>query len=602
MSFKTKLIVAYSVLIIALSVTFSIVFLQFTNSFYTEDAKSNIQALSERMSMQLDELVRPMEFLSLHFLSDFDNWHAIYTLTTIDKKTALGLNYSNRARADLQRKMYAYSIDKNFSRFSFFTKSGDFITSAYKIESKDPLASIQDLEWYLRHADSLNGKPILLPVHQDSWAKTGPQNVFSLLRSVRGMNNASYLEVQRSSVELENIFDTQEIDGASVIAMTEYGEILYTNIENPVDLAWLTNLIADTLLNEPVSLNHPETNEKVFTSACKSDYTGVTVFLMQDTVFLQNNIDIVKNLMFILSISIILVSVLYIYIMSNQLTKPLRNLRKKFETTSLVNLNPDMSHEKSNDEIEVLNKSYLDMLSRLQESIEKEKQMLLMSAQANFDSLQAQVNPHFIYNTLNIISNRGIENQDETICDICDCLADMLRYSTNTKKSQTKIFDELVYLKKYIYLLKQRYEDKLECNIEVSDEIYDQYIPKMLLQPLIENCINHGFSEDINQMRIKIKGYVDGNWWFVTIEDNGKGFDNEMLEFLKDSFSKYSKDIRNNYKNPEMEIGGLGLINIYCRILLTFQDDFIFNIGNLENGGAFVMIGVKKETEMKCRC
>jgi len=592
MAFKTKLIVAYSVLIVVLTITFSVVYLQYMSNFYMDKAKTDARALSERMSKQMDELVRPMEFLSLHFLSDFDNWNAIYTLSTVNRSTPAGQKYANEARSLLQRKMYAYSIDRNFSRFSFFDDSGDLISSSYRTESKTHFVPGQEIEPYLERAIALNGQPLLIPTHPDTWSVSEPRAVFSLLRAVRSMDEYSYLEVQRSQEELENIFNIETNPNASVIVLTDYGEVLYTNISNPATRSYFTDFLA-TSPGEPFFLRHPETGREMLAASSQSDYTGLRTFLIQDTSFLQDNIDIVRNLMLTLSVTMVLVSILYIYIMSNRLTKPMRSLRKQIESTSLFNLDHTWTPEDSYDEIEALNRSYSDMLARLKESITRENRIALLNAQANFDSLQAQVNPHFLFNILNIISNRGMENHDETICDICDCLAAMLRYSTNTKESQATMFDELAYLENYIYLLKQRYEHKLEYSIDVSEEIYGQKVPRILLQQLVENSINHAFSNGVDQMRIDVKGYAKNGWWYITVSDNGKGFDEKKLEELEGSFAVCREDILHNYTKPAAEIGGLGLSNLYCRMLLIFRDDFVFRMNNTPAGGAIILIGAK---------
>ncbi len=109
-----------------------------------------------------------------------------------------------------------------------------------------------------------------------------------------------------------------------------------------------------------------------------------------------------------------------------------------------------------------------------------------LQLQAQLDMLQAQVNPHFIYNTLNVISSRGILDDDEVICDICDDLAGMLRYSTDTEKKTATIRMELEYLRKYFSLMKYRYEYKLEYAIEMDPEIDEQWIPKLTVQQFVE--------------------------------------------------------------------------------------------------------------------
>ncbi len=166
-----------------------------------------------------------------------------------------------------------------------------------------------------------------------------------------------------------------------------------------------------------------------------------------------------------------IISMAFVIIISRRLTKPIHELRTFMEHTQIENMDKTFRLEMPNDEIEALNKSYQNVLKRLQEAIVKEKRMAILQLQAQFDSLQAQVNPHFLYNVLNVISNRGIISGDETICEICGSLAAMLRYSTNTKERYATICEELNYLEQYFYLLKSRYQHKISFKIQVEEEI-----------------------------------------------------------------------------------------------------------------------------------
>ncbi len=99
--------------------------------------------------------------------------------------------------------------------------------------------------------------------------------------------------------------------------------------------------------------------------------------------------------------------------------------------------------------------------------------------------LQAQVNPHFLYNVLNVLSSRGIVSGDEVICDICSSLAGMLRYSTDNINRQARLSEEIQYLKEYFYLLKSRYDYKLNYIIEIEETLNNEVIPKITLQQIV---------------------------------------------------------------------------------------------------------------------
>mgnify|MGYP000223065698 CR=1 FL=1 len=128
--------------------------------------------------------------------------------------------------------------------------------------------------------------------------------------------------------------------------------------------------------------------------------------------------------------------------------------------------------------------------SYMEERVRREKEL----NETQIAMMQSQLNPHFLYNVLNVISSRGIMDGDEEICEICGCLAAMLRYSTNTKERYATVEKELEYLERYIFLLKSRYEHRLEVEVECEESVKHEQLPKIVLQQLVENSIQHGYN------------------------------------------------------------------------------------------------------------
>lgn len=253
----------------------------------------------------------------------------------------------------------------------------------------------------------------------------------------------------------------------------------------------------------------------------------------------------------------------------------------------------------SNDEIEALYISYKDVLNRLRASILKEKQISLLSLQAQFDLLQAQVNPHFIYNVLNVISNRGMVADDEVVCEICSDLAGMLRYSTNTKEKYAAVCQEMEYLKLYLRLLKHRYDYKLSYRIDIDQELYHCTLPKLVLQQIVENAINHGYKGSTDVIRVEISGRKAENGWFLKVHDDGQGITKEKLEEIYQKFHSVRKKLTVSRSNVELQIGGMGLVNTYARLYLYYNENMRFEILPAEGKGTDVIISVTEESVKK---
>lgn len=272
--------------------------------------------------------------------------------------------------------------------------------------------------------------------------------------------------------------------------------------------------------------------------------------------------------------------------------KPIRLLQTFMENIQLNNMQAEIPEKISNDEIEALYISFQDLLRRLDESIVKERRLSVLQLQSQFDLLQAQVNPHFIYNVLNVISNRGIENDDEVICDICSDLAGMLRYSTNTKEKYATVEEEKQYLEKYLGLLKYRYDYKLTYEIKIEATVYDKMLPKIVIQQIVENSITHGYAASADIIRITIEGYEDEKGWHIRVCDNGCGVSEVTLAGIDRSMEEIRRKLRENREHVEMEIGGMGLVNTYARLYLLYADTLMLKICSNEGNGTEVVLSV----------
>ncbi len=184
--------------------------------------------------------------------------------------------------------------------------------------------------------------------------------------------------------------------------------------------------------------------------------------------------------------------------------------------------------------------------------------------QARMNALQMQINPHFIYNTLNIISAKGMECGSEEIIDICDQFARMLRYSSDLRSKTASLGEELQNARCYLQLVKVRYEDQLHYVIDVPENMNDLILPKLTLQPIVENALTHGFAGRTDPREVRILGQMESGMLLLTIRDNGNGFSAESMQRLRTAFHQMEQDFTRFVAE-----GGehLGLINTYLRLL-----------------------------------
>lgn len=592
MSFQTKLFLTYYLLIILLVVILGLCFYHYASKVYEDNAFSNLEVIVDKMSQQLDHLIQPMDLITTYLLSTEGFMSSVVSLATIDRTNPQNQLYISESRATIYGNVLNYTTDKNFYRVSFFNREGDFLTSNFKVKNinKNVREFINNLKW-IDQADAAKGKVIVIPPYTDPWSVSPKAKVFGIARSIQGFKSGiGYIEVQNPYTELEKIFAIPD-DNMKVLALTKTGEVFFSNGEVDEALISYSEKVDSRRKRYSSMERNPLTGAQEFVVAAMSDYTGVKILLVQDRNALLKPLTNVINISIAIFVIILIVSLGYIYIFSRQLAKPVRELKEKMESTELENLPEKITFESSNDEFEALNRSFQHLRERLNEAIKREIKAQTLQIQASFDSLQAQVNPHFLYNILNVLSNKGIVNEDYEICEICDSIAAMLRYSTSTLKRTATIAEELEHTRKYLMLMKKRFEHRLEFEINVDSGIYNAIIPKIVLQQIVENSINHGFENLQTIMRISVKGYASEGWWYIEITDNGQGFAPDVLNQLKTKMEEVKKELSGAESYKGLEIGGMGLINTYARLLLFLDGKFVFKLENAEDGGAKVTIG-----------
>lgn len=186
-------------------------------------------------------------------------------------------------------------------------------------------------------------------------------------------------------------------------------------------------------------------------------------------------------------------------------------------------------------------------------------------------------------------------NDDQEVCELCIRFSKMLRYISDYTKDIYSVEDEVSHLRNYAFLIQKRYEGRMDITISADESLLKEQIPKFTLQPLVENCINHGFSAAVDHFAVNtcIAGTPES--WKIRIVDNGSGFTQESLALIAEQLLKADRDLENQNEIINRKIGKLAISNIYIRCRILYRDRFHFTYGNNEDGpGAFVQIEIKK--------
>ena len=266
---------------------------------------------------------------------------------------------------------------------------------------------------------------------------------------------------------------------------------------------------------------------------------------------------------------VVLVLLSAVYLITKRITAPLVRLSESVRQTTLDNVPSYLDNYERVDEVRELSAAFNAMLERLNKSLAYEKRAYLLA-------LQSQMDPHFLYNILAIISGMGAESGNDRIADICGKVSAIMRYNTTFGSGYVTLEDELNNAKDYLELMKLRYEDYFYYKIQVIDSLKPMKLPRQVLQPILENCFEHGFKAVPPPWNIEIAAGVEGGRWYIRVSDNGAGFQETEIEELKRKVDEYSKNLPDNY--ADLKIGGLGLINTILRLKLMWGDGIEYHV------------------------
>lgn len=287
--------------------------------------------------------------------------------------------------------------------------------------------------------------------------------------------------------------------------------------------------------------------------------------------------EIVNNLKFLIILSLIVISlsIFFVLITSKKISEPILEMTSYMKEVEKGNLDVYIESNR-NDEIGHLSRGFNDMTKELKRLIEEDYKKELLVQEAEFKALKSQVNPHFLYNSLGLISWMARLGEGEDVVKATDALAKFFRYSVNNIEDMVPIKKEFEQIKSYLTIQDYRYKDRFTININIDENILDFHILKLMLQPLVENAIIHGLEKKIGKGILIINAFEVSDNLCFEIKDNGVGFE------------------KNNNSTGE----GVGINNVDKRIKLFYGQDFGVTYKREAEFTVFSIIVPKKEYEI----
>ena len=250
----------------------------------------------------------------------------------------------------------------------------------------------------------------------------------------------------------------------------------------------------------------------------------------------------------------------------------------------------------------VLTPTMREQMEMLERMLHSPQLMDLNKRQAQYLALQNQINPHFLYNTLESIRGEALIAGLDSVADMTESLAKFFRYTITKVENLVSVEEELDNCETYFGIQKYRFGDRLQLHIEYDpdewEEIMNCRIPKLTLQPILENSIIHGTELKISEGNLWIRFRRTENRLIITISDDGVGMDEETLASLN---AKLNRGVDAITQQPEEKQGGIALANVNNRIHLIFGDEYGMHVYSMADSGTDVEISIPVVTRLESK-
>ncbi|MDU2894895.1 MAG: sensor histidine kinase [Clostridium sp.] len=554
-SIGIKLIIYFLGIILLLTITITawgnMSYRKSINSSQNENTNQIITQINNNIDFYVKDTEKMINYLSkdpriLEFLEDnkLDNddledcaYDALYNCTSLNQEIA-GIMIVNRIGG------YISDVMNKVSRDSLLNEKW------YKNSCGDPEKTYIQIKPVGRNINNIFKYPA--------------DEVFSMSKAIVDNKSKEIVGVILVDVKLDvirNVIENAKPGTAGFIyIMDDEDNVVYTPVNKIVyriDNEWLKDIDNNIIIKKIEGENYQLT--KVV-----SDYSGwqtIGVFPEKESLHVIKDIQIQSLCVGILGM---VISIILAIMFTRTIVEPIQKLKKLMRTAQEGDLTVYFK-TKYNDEIGELGNSFntmvkeIDNLMNLVQIEEKKKRI------AEMNVLQAQIKPHFMYNTLDTIRWMAEDNDEKEIVEIIEAFTNLLRISLSKGKEIITVREEMNHILSYLTIQKIRYEDKLDYEVNFEEEILDYKVIKLILQPLVENAIYHGIKEKRGNGKIVVQGKIKDGCLVFLVEDDGKGIESELLE-----------KINNNLINHKIEDNkiGYGIFNVNERIKLRYGDEY----------------------------
>lgn len=548
---RNKIIITFSLMIILFISSISYFYYFYSTNLLTEKSVSYTRGILEQISNNIDINLKQIE-MSSRIIS-----YNVSVLNTLKYGRSRLLDNYSIDSFNLKTLLYDVMFSRNdISSICVYDRSGNQWNTVEKNLNVD-------FDSLYKQAEKGDGKFIFLETELST-------RDIPAVRLIRDMN------IEPVGIMVVNIRESsiKEIFSKEIEKMK--GEVYVTNEENKILSSTnsshigtvIDSSIADKLEDKSGYTLETIDGEKCIITYYPSGYNRWKYISVIPLKAITTETAYVGKITAIMCIAAVIVFVLLTYVVVSGITVPITKMTQYMREVKIKEWTPRMNYE-GNDEIAFMSESFNKMVTRINTLIEELYEQKYRQKKHELQALQAQINPHFLNNTLEIVNCMALSRNAPEIGDMVKALARMMRYSMDFRENIVTIEKEFNHLKNYLFIQCQKDSDRIKVIFDIDERIFPYRILKLTLQPIAENAIVHAFKNTRKDNNIiAIEGLFVNEKIRISITDNGVGMDQKAIEYLLNDDEEEESNLSNNSHS------GIGMGNVNRRLKLTFGEEY----------------------------
>ncbi|WNS46667.1 sensor histidine kinase [Paenibacillus sp. MMS20-IR301] len=494
----------------------------------------------------------------------------------------------NQSFEDLYLKTFNTTPITDFVRFRIYFSTGELLSSSDNSLPGKP-ADVQKEPWF-RETVSKDGRVNFISTPGQELNAAAPPVAYSTAILIRDFANRDQFIVVRADYSdglFRSIARNAELTaGSKFLVLNESNSPVYVSGGETAREGGRMEAILPRMQGEQGTFWFSEDGRKYFISYTRSDYSGWKTVLLTPKKEIISPLNPIKTAVMYIGAFAFLITFLLSILLGRKITKPILDLHKSVNRIKRGDFSAGLDVNR-NDEIGRIAMNFNAMRNELQLLIENKYIYQIKLQEAELAMLYSQINPHFLYNTLDSIKAMADYYSVGEISEMAQSLADMFRYNIKNSDEIVTLREELEQIEAYIRIQSFRFEGKFQYKVEVEEELYTYPLLKMTLQPLVENAVFHGIEPMREQASITITATRCPGGVQLSVSDTGVGIGGERLETIRAAL------VRPVYQEQALSLAsgtGIGIRNVYARYAIRYGAGMDFEIASTQGQGTVVTL------------